>query len=138
MSDTLKKEALEFARAYKISHLATVEEGRPRSRVMSAPRIEDDFTIWYVTHASYNKVRQINACPEVFITFYDGKKEVYVSGKGMVVEDPGIKHDFWQEEWKKFFPQGPDDPEYALLKVTPEEVEYRDMQKHGFELQKII
>ena len=33
---------------------------------------------------------------------------------------------FWQEVFGFFFPGGPTDPDYCLLKITPKKVEYLD------------
>jgi general stress protein 26 len=131
VSEEMKKEALEFARANPTSNLATVEGDQPHVRVMATTRTDDDFTVWYATHASSNKVRQIRACPKVCVTFWAGAADLRIFGKAEIVEDKDAKDTMWNEEWLQFWPKGKEDPEYTLIKVTPEKVEFRNMEKYG-------
>jgi general stress protein 26 len=105
---------------------------------MHAFRIDDDFTVWYCCGASSNKVRQIRKCPKVCVTFWEAGKDLRVLGSAELLTDRQTRHQMWQEEWKSFFRQGRDDPDYCLIKVTPDTVEYRDADKHGHSPQTII
>ena len=133
MSEEAKKEALEFVGNHRTSHLATVEGDQPVVRVMEIVRIDDDFSIWYATGASSNKIRQIRSCPNVCITVCEAHTDLRVFGKAEVVDDREIKNQLWQDEWNQYWPKGKEDPEYILIKVSPEKVEYRDMEKYGTE-----
>lgn len=138
MSGDVKTEAMAFVRANPVGHLATVEDDAPYTRVMHAARVDDDFSIWYCCGASSNKVRQIRKCPRVCLTFWQAPADLRVLGSAEVLTDQQNRHEMWQDEWQRFFPKGRDDPEYCLIKVTPEVVEYRDTNKHGFNTQKVV
>ncbi|KPK82965.1 MAG: hypothetical protein AMJ81_08720 [Phycisphaerae bacterium SM23_33] len=138
MSSDVRSEAIEFVRDHPTSHLATVEDNAPYTRIMQVFQVDDDFCIWYVSGASSNKVRQIRKCPKVCVSIWESGRDARVLGSAQVLTDERTRRQMWREEWKRFFPKGRDDPEYCLLKVTPETVEYRDVNKHGFTTQKVV
>ncbi len=46
-----------------------------------------------------------------------------IQGKGEVLMDLGTKKKFWNEHLAQFF-KGPEDPNYAILKIAPQVIEY--------------
>jgi general stress protein 26 len=138
MSEATKRDAIEFARALGTSHLATVEGDAPIVRVMHAFRVDDDLSIWYACGASSNKVRQIRANPNVAVSFYEAAQDLVVSGTAQIVKDAETKAEVWQDDWQRFFPQGKDDPEYCVLRITATKALYRNAEKHGFESQEVL
>jgi general stress protein 26 len=138
MDEALKKEAIAFCQKHPISHWATVEDGVPYVRVMHTCMVEDDFTIWYAVGASSHKVRHVARSPKVSLVFYADNKDAFVLGKAEIVRDAQTKDALWRDSWIHFFPKGKADPEYLLIKITPEKIEYRDLKKHGFKAQKIL
>ena len=47
-----------------------------------------------------------------------------IIGKAEIVTDAQLRKNFWQEPFGFFFPSGPSDPDYCLLKIIPKKVEY--------------
>ena len=131
MSEELLREAVAFARANPVCHLATVEGDAPRLRVMQAARIDDDLMIWFACGASSSKVRQIEANPHVQVAFWASPQDLVVSGTAEIVEDVATKHELWEADWRRFFAKGKDDPDYCLLRVAPPEALYRHMEHTG-------
>ncbi|MHC4718826.1 MAG: pyridoxamine 5'-phosphate oxidase family protein [Planctomycetota bacterium] len=138
MSEELKSKALGFIRAHRAVHLATVDDGHPRVRVMEAFRTDDDFTIWFAAGKSSNKVRQIGQCPNVGVSSYADEKDLEVYGTAEVLDDEATRHEMWHEEWKRWFPGGQDDPEYCLIKVTAAKAEYRDLKETGHKARQVL
>ncbi len=138
MSDDLRNEALEFMREHPTSHLATIEDGKPTSRVMYCPKVEDDFTVWYATSVDSNKVRQIRANPAVCVVFYLEAKYVRVLGSAEEVTSLDIKKDLWEDDWARYWKNGPEDEDYILLKITPYEVDFLDLTRPDDVLHKIM
>jgi len=134
----MKREALEFAREHPTSHLATVENGKPYVRVMHSPRIDDDFTVWYATSASSNKVRHIRANPQVCAVFHHEGKWVRVMGKAEIVTDLEEKGRLWEDDWARYWPDGKGDPDYILISIKAESVDYLDLTKGAAGEQKVI
>ena len=108
--------------------LATVVDGsKPWVRYVSPTRVDQDLTIWVATFAGSRKVAQIRENPEVHLTM--GMTEVAMEGsfiqvqaKAQVLTDQATKEGAWSEHLAQIF-SGPDDPNLAVLKLSPYRVE---------------
>src|SRR5215208_5457450 len=49
-----------------------------------------------------------------------------ISGKAQLVRDRKKIEELWKPEFKMWFPEGKDDPEIALLRISLEKAEYWD------------
>lgn len=110
--------------------LTTVDEsGDLHSRPMSSNGdIDANGDIWFFTNASSHKVSEIAKLPKVNVNFADPDNQRYisVSGTAQLVRDRARIDELWRPEFKIWFPEGKDDPEIALLRVTLEKAEYWD------------
>lgn len=141
MDHALKSEALSFAKEANVSVLATVsKDGHANARVMQNARVDDDFTLWYVTEASSLKVGEIRRDPRASIVMsnYKIKCDIRYYGAITVVTDQALKDAFWRDCYTMYFKGGKTDPAYVLLKFVPDRIEYRDINKHGQFPKKII
>ena len=105
------------------------ESGDLHSRPMSSNGdIDANGDIWFFTTASSHKVSEIAKLPKVNVSFADPDNQRYVSvsGTAQLVRDPAKIDELWRPEFKIWFPQGKDDPEIALLRVSLERAEYWD------------
>lgn len=110
--------------------LTTVDEaGDLHSRPMSSNGdIDADGDIWFFTNASSHKVSEIAKLPKVNVSFADPDNQRYISvtGTAQLVRDQAKIDELWRPEFKIWFPEGKDDPEVALLRVSLEKAEYWD------------
>lgn len=110
--------------------LTTIDEaGDMHSRPMSANgEIDPNGNLWFFTGASSHKVSEIESAPKVNVSFADPKNQHYVSitGSAQLVRDRQKIDELWKPEFKMWFPEGKDDPEVALLKISLEKAEYWD------------
>lgn len=110
--------------------LTTVdEEGDLHSRPMSSNgEIDGDGDVWFFTGVSSHKVAEIESSPKVNLSFADpdNQKYISISGSAQLVRNREKIHELWKPEFKMWFPEGKDDPEIALLRVTLEKAEYWD------------
>lgn len=131
MDKRLRKEALKIARSAKISVLATVKCNIPQARYMEQARIEDDFSIWYATALNSPKVKQIKSNNRVCALIFKEDKDLRIFGMARIFTGKKTKYSLWQEKWQAYFPKGKDDTQYALLKIIPQKIEYRNRHKFG-------
>jgi len=110
--------------------LTTVDEtGHLHSRPMSSNGdIDPDGSLWFFTSASSHKVDEIAKLPRVSVSFADPDNQRYVSisGTAQLVRDRKKIDELWRPEFKMWFPNGKDDPDVALLRVSTEQAEYWD------------
>lgn len=110
--------------------LTTVDENNDlHSRPMSVNGdIDPDGDLWFFTDASSHKVSEIARLPKVNVSFADPENQHYVSitGTAQLVRDRAKIEELWRPEFKMWFPEGKDDPEIALLRVSLVKAEYWD------------
>ena len=110
--------------------LTTVDEaGDLHSRPMSSNGdIDADGDIWFFTNASSHKVSEIAKLPKVNVSFADPDNQRYISvtGTAQLVRDRAKIDELWRPEFKIWFPEGKEDPEVALLRISLEKAEYWD------------
>jgi general stress protein 26 len=107
--------------------LTTVDDdGTLRSRPMSTQKEPFDGDLWFFTEASAPKVDDIEREHQVNLAYADPRAQRYVSvsGTARLVRDLEKKRKLWEPTHKIYFPNGPEDPNVALLKVTVSKAEY--------------
>ncbi len=108
--------------------LATISEsGAPWVRYVTI-RSEGDFTLSFCTSLASRKARHIAAHPEVHLTCGnleppDDSAYLQIAGRAGIRDDTATKRQYWLEGWSRYF-QGPDDPDYVMVFVTPTLIEY--------------
>lgn len=114
----------------RIAMLTTLDvDGYLVSRPMACMEMDAQGDCWFFTQKSSPKVAQIDQHEQqVNLSFADADKASFVSIAGIATEqDDRAKIDeLWSDMAKPWFPQGKDDPQLTLLRVTPHLVEYWD------------
>lgn len=111
--------------------IASVEAEEPRVRMVH-PTWEGE-TLWFATGTPSPKVRQIQGNPAVDVQFQVAPPDfvhVLVRGQAEIVTDEAEKKRVWDVidyDLGQFWPGGPTDPNYTLVRVTPVRVELSKM-----------
>jgi general stress protein 26 len=112
----------------KFAMLVTEDGDHLRGRPMAASQDGFDGTLWFFTRASSHKVTEVTADSRVCVTYAEPDSQDYVSfsGRAALVQDRAEIDKRWLPLLKAWFPDGKDDPDVALLKVTVDQAEYWD------------
>ena len=111
--------------------IATQSPDGPRVRMVH-PTWEGE-TLWFATGTNSPKVRHLEADPRIDLQFQVAPPDfvhVLVRGNATIVTDPSEKKRVWDVidyDLGQFWPGGPEDPEYTLVRVEPERVEHSKM-----------
>jgi general stress protein 26 len=122
-----------------VCHLATINEaGFPEIRalfnlknvktfpalVKLMDRYDSDFTVILGTNTSSVKVKQVAREPKVSVYFCntDAFQGVMLTGSMEIVTDSALKRELWQPGWEMYYPRGADDPDFTVLRLTPDAV----------------
>ena len=105
-------------------------DGDLRSRPMSTRLIDAEANLWFFTNEFSEKVAEILRDRTVNLSYAapDKHKYVSISGRAQVVHDREKMKELWNPILKAWFPDGLEDPELALLKVTILQGEYWDAE----------
>lgn len=103
-------------------------DGALKSRPLGTQEVEFDGDVWFATGFDSEKVREIEADPRVNVSFQNDGDNSYVSlsGTASVVRDRAKIEQLWSPAMKIFFPEGKDDPNLCLIRVSAEGGEYWD------------
>lgn len=117
----------ELIKGIKFAMLTTVEtDGSLRSRPMTVQETEFDGDLWFFTEADAPKVDEIQHDRQVNVALAapDDQRYISLSGTARLVRDVQKQRELWSEPNKIWFPNGPEDPNLALLKVSVTRAEY--------------
>jgi general stress protein 26 len=123
LSETLKQRILSILDSQKTGTLATVRNGKPYSRYMDF--YHEGLTLYCASNRDTHKVGDLEENPYVHILLgYQGKglkdSFVEIEGKVIIHDSEEMKQKLWNSDFEGWF-KGPDDPDYVILKITPEQ-----------------
>jgi general stress protein 26 len=124
-----RQKVWELIKDIRVGMLTTSDErGAARARPMGLANSDFDGALWFFTRDESLKTKEIENHPRVVVSFEHPGKQHYVSvtGTARVVINRQQVREMWSEMARVWFPQGPDDPELALIAVDVEEAEYWD------------
>lgn len=101
-------------------------DGRLHARPMAIAEMQPDADAIFSTSLESPKIAEIEADPEVLVTFQGRSRFATIHGKASIVRDRSEIDRLWSESWRIWFPEGKDDANLCLLKVSADQGEYWD------------
>lgn len=111
----------------KFAMLTTEEaDGTLRSRPMATMQMDAEGCLWFFTALDSPKLAEAEQHRQVNISYARPDKQDYlsISGRASVIRNREKMKSLWSPWVKPWFPDGLDDPNLVLLKVTTDEAEY--------------
>jgi general stress protein 26/ketosteroid isomerase-like protein len=132
----IRETCLDLIATLPICHLTTVDEqGYPHTTAMlnlrcarEYPGLVDlhaeeanDFCVYMTTSTQSPKTARLRANPRVCLYFCDEANIIglMLGGDIEVVEDQTFKERIWQDGWTMYYPNGPQGPEYGVIRMAP-------------------
>lgn len=139
-SNILRNKILKVIKGSKLASLATIADGKPWVRYAISHNQGANLNLYICTYRDSRKVRQIQKNPNVHITIggdMDNLNTPYVqiAAKARVRSDKALRKKYWQNFMKKYY-SGPDDPQYVILELKPELIEYMSSETRAPEVYK--
>jgi general stress protein 26 len=106
--------------------MQTVGEHGINTRPMSNNgEVRYDGDNWFFARTSSTKVADIERDDRVLLSFVDngGPSFISVWGTGSVVLDVELKKSLWHASLERWFENGPEDPDVALVKVSAQRIQ---------------
>jgi general stress protein 26 len=82
---------------------------------------DNDFVLYMSTNMQSPKIARMQANPKVCVYFGDSDQLVglMLGGEIEIVTDRKLKNRIWQKGWTMYYPNGPQGPEYGIVKLVP-------------------
>lgn len=106
--------------------VTTSSDGTSHARPMAVQKVEEDGDLVFCTALDSPKVAELQTNPRVTVVLQSKTKYASLSGTATVDRNRARIHALWKEDWKIWFPDGPDDPNLCLLDVEVTAGEYWD------------
>lgn len=104
----------------------TSADGSFRSVPMAKQQVEPSAELWFITARGTQHVADVQARPQVGLTFSSRDAWVSVHGRAAVVDDLDKLRELWNSFAEAWLPGGPEDPDAVLLRVDVDGGEYWD------------
>ena len=117
----------ELIKDIRIAMMTTMNtDGMLLSRPMATQQVEFDGDLWFFTSDETGKVEDIERCKQVNLSYSSIGDEKYVSvtGNAEVLYDVMKMKELWNPIMKAWFPEGLNDPNLRLIKVSVASAEY--------------
>jgi general stress protein 26 len=122
-----KKHLYDLLRDFSTAMLASrTADNSLHARPMAVAELKPDAHAYFVTDARSPKASEIEAHPEVLVTFQSSSEFATLYGSASIVRDRILIDRLWSEAWRVWFPGGKDDPNLVLISVAPKSGEYWD------------
>jgi general stress protein 26 len=112
----------------KVGMMTTLDDdGTLRSRPLQTLDFDDDGCLWFFTSATAPKVEEAKGMQgQVNLSYADpGRMDfLSISGSAQLMRDRARIEKYWTPWVNAWFPNGIDDPDLALLRITVEKGEY--------------
>ena len=133
----LKGKIIGVIESSRLGSVATIKDGKPWVRYMVIHHGEN-LDCYTTAFASSRKIEQIKKDNNIHLTIggdpNDFKKSyLNIQAKAQIMDDLETKTKYWSDELKQFF-TGPDDPNYVVIKISPEVIEYTAAGTHQPEI----
>lgn len=99
-------------------------DNRLVSRPMTVQEAEFDGDLWFIFSEDSEQAADIRDDAEVNVSLQSKGTWISVAGTARIVHDDAKLREFWSAGVDAWFPEGPDSPGIALLKVEGESAQY--------------
>jgi general stress protein 26 len=92
----------------------------------------EDFILWFGTHPSSRKVKEIKTNPHVTVALENVSENanLVLYGVAVIEDNAEIKQQQWKETWRMFFPNGPLGQDYVVIKVEVKRMELMNFSRN--------
>lgn len=127
METGTREKLMGILKSFRNAMLVTQAQDKTlRSRPMALLKVEDNGDCWFMTGFDSGKIDEIGQNPMVNVSLQDDRKFLSLSGQAVINRSRQKLEELWGEHLKVFFPRGKEDPNLALICVSPTEGEFWD------------
>lgn len=118
---------LELMRDLYVAMLTTTRaDGTFQAVPMARQEVDPSAELWFITARDTEHVRNLQARPQVGLTFTSRDAWVSVHGTAALVDDRAKLEELWNTFAEAWLPGGPEDDNAALIRVDLDGGEYWD------------
>jgi len=125
--EELRNKMIGMIKTPQLASVATIKDGEPWVRYMVVQG-DKDLNLYTTTFSQARKVEQIKRNNKVHVIVGGDPKNwetdfMNIEATAEVLTDLETKKNCWHEKLKEFF-SGPEDPNYSVIRISPQVIEY--------------
>jgi general stress protein 26 len=103
-------------------------DGNFCARLMQPFPPGEQFVVWMGTSRVSRKVAQLQRDDRATLAYERVREAAYVTltGTATLVDDLPLRRRYWLERWRGFWPGGPEDDDYILIRLVPFQLELKN------------
>lgn len=116
----------DLASRFEFGMLVTQDAGEMRARPLAVHLDRQARQFHFLTRASDHKVKELQSDKSVCLTLADPSANLYlsISGHAEITQNRELIGKLWDASASAWFDSGPDNPDIAVLTITPTGAEY--------------
>lgn len=99
-------------------------DGKLLSHPLSIQGVTDDADVWFFVGLQGGQAEALRGGPQVNLSISQAGSWLSVAGRAEFVEDRSLVEQLWTEQAAAYFPDGPDDTDLGLLRVSGESAQF--------------
>ncbi len=126
VSYTLRAARALISKARYAAFISIDEKGFPHACIVEPLATNNTIDeIWVGTNCHTRKITNISNNPRTAMMYFDKTTLgfTYLSGESALTEDKQLKEENFAPKWHLFYPKGPSDPRFALIRFVPQRLE---------------
>jgi general stress protein 26 len=117
----------DLIRSSRIAMLTSIApDGTLVGKPMANQDVDFDGDVWFIAERASEKVRNIEANPQVNVSYSGNGSWVSLAGRASVVDDPVKLKELWDTFTDAWMDGGPENPNNVLIRVEADSAEYWD------------
>ena len=141
MDQQVKKDMIKLVESSRDAIVCSIDENEyPNAKNMFRAKNEGLHTFWFSTNTSAIRTGHWLKRPKSSVYFLDAMDfhGLMLTGQMQVCMDDETKQAFWKQGDEIYYPLGPTDPDYCILRFNADKGNYyHGLQKHLFSVDEI-
>lgn len=133
MNEQIKKNIVQLVKGSRDAIACSVDaNGFPNAKAMFIAKQEGIQTLWFSTNVSASRTQQWLQRSKASLYFFDSNNinGLMLVGNMEIYTDNETKQAFWKQGDEQYYPLGPTDPDYCIMRFTTKEGNYWEEQKY--------
>lgn len=99
-------------------------DGTLLSHPMTIQGVDDDVDVWFFVGLQGDQADALRHGPHVNLAIADAGSWLSVAGHAEFIDDRAVIDQLWNEQARAYFPDGKDDPNLGLMRVTSDSAQF--------------
>ena len=140
IKEEIKKNIIRLVKESRDAVVCSIDKnGFPNAKAMFIAKAEGIQTLWFSTNVSARRTQQWMEQSKTCLYIVDSNNihGLMLVGNMEVLTDNETKREFWRQGDEQYYPMGPTDADYCIIRFTTKEGRYWENQNYDIDTEMI-